>query len=298
MQIESLKFFYEVASAKSISKAAKSSMISQSALSQQIQRLEDSLGIKLLERSNRGVELTEAGLLVEKYAKNILLTYENMVESLADISKSNNTIKIDSVWTIATYALPCALYKLKKKFPGYSYNSMTNFSDDVEQNVINEICDVGFIYDKPHDINLTSSRVASDRFVAVAAENFSIKHTVCLKDLKDYGLIMLNSKSRERKSLNQHFLELGHDLNNFNILFELDSIESIKSVVVKGYGISFLPYLSIKKELYTKQLKEIQVSDFNMSFDIYMLYKKDKYMKKSIKDFIQYIKKIGEESFC
>jgi DNA-binding transcriptional LysR family regulator len=147
MQIESLKFFFEVASVKSISKVAKSSLISQSALSQQIQRLEDNLGYKLLERSNRGVELTEAGQIVEKYAKNVLLTYDNMIEDLNNKSKNDNTIRIDSV-------LPCTLYRVNKKFSSHKYVSSSNFSDDVEQNITNDICDVGFIYDKPNDLSI------------------------------------------------------------------------------------------------------------------------------------------------
>lgn len=298
MQIESLKLFYEVACTRSISKVAKNSLISQSALSQQIQRLEDSLGYKLLERSNRGVELTEAGHIVERYAKNILLTYENMEESLKDISKNNNTIRIDCIWTISTYALPCTLYKMKKKFSNQTYNLTSNFSEDVEQNIVNDICDLGFIYDKPNDPSISCCKVGMDKMVVVAAKDFNMRQDPSLKDLKDYGLIMLNNKSRERKILNQYCSTHGFDLNKANILFELDSFESIKSMVVKGYGISFMPYLSIKKELYTKQLKEIKLPDFELDCEIYMLYKKDKYMKSCIKDFIDYIKKIGAESFC
>jgi len=298
MQIESLKFFYEVASARSISKVAKNSLISQSALSQQIQRLEDSLGYKLLERSNKGVELTEAGQVVEKYARNILSTYESMIEDLKDISKNNNTIRIDSEWTIATYAIPCTLFRMKGKYSNHTYSSTSNFSDDVEQNIINDICDLGFIYGKPNDPSICNFRVGIDRLVVAAAQNYNIQQDIYMKDLEKYGMIMLNNKSRQRKALNQYCKTLDYDMQNCNILFELDSIESVKSMVVKGYGVSFLPYLSIKKELYTKQLKEVKVLDFDMHCEIYMLYKKDKFMKKSTREFIDYIKKIGEESFC
>lgn len=298
MQIESLKFFHEVASVRSISKVAKSSLISQSALSQQIQRLEDSLGYKLLERSNKGVELTDAGIIVEKYAKNVLSSYDNMIEELNNMSNCDNIIRINSIWTIATYALPCTLFKIKKKHQTHSYSLTSNLSDDVEHHLLNDTCDVGFIYDKPNDNSLSNYRVGVDKLVAVASQNFSIKPELYAKELLSFGLIMLNGKSRERRLINKVFNNLGYDLKNVNILFELDSIESIKSMVTNGYGISFLPYSSIKKELYTKQLKEIKILDFEINCDVYMVYKHDKYMKKSIKEFIDYIKKIGEKSFC
>ena len=82
MNIEYLRFFYEVASVKSISKVANNSHISQPALSQQIHKLEDNLGYKLLDRSNKGVQLTEAGKIVEKYAKNITMEQECIMYDL------------------------------------------------------------------------------------------------------------------------------------------------------------------------------------------------------------------------
>ena len=298
MQIESLKFFYEVASVRSISKVAKNSLISQSALSQQIQRLEDSLGYKLLIRSNKGVELTEAGLIVEKYAKNVLKSYENMVQDLSNKSKNNNIIRINSVWTVATYALPCSLYKLKKKYPNHNYNLNSSLSDDVEQELINDVCDVGFIYDKPSEPNLVHHKVGSDKLVAVVSKDFNIKQDIYIKDLLNYGLILLDNKTRERRLINKVFNNAGYNLENFNILFDLDSTESVKSMVAKGYGVSFLPYLSVKKEIYTKELKQLNVLDFEAKCDIHIIFKHDQYMKKTIKEFIEYIRKIGEDSFC
>ena len=78
MHIENLRFFYEVAKAKSISTVAKSSHISQSALSQTL-KLEDSLNTKLFIRSNKGVTLTTEGEIVYKHCKVILNTYEKML---------------------------------------------------------------------------------------------------------------------------------------------------------------------------------------------------------------------------
>ncbi|RJQ25191.1 LysR family transcriptional regulator [Candidatus Parcubacteria bacterium] len=133
MHIEYLKVFYEVASARSISKIANSSHISQPALSQQIQRLEDCMGFKLLERSNKGVELTEAGHIVERYARFLTKAYDNMVEDLNNIRKNNSTFRIDACPIIAIYALPCTIYKIKEQFPNYNFALTSDFSDVVEQ---------------------------------------------------------------------------------------------------------------------------------------------------------------------
>ncbi|AOT69408.1 LysR family transcriptional regulator [Geosporobacter ferrireducens] len=298
MNIEYLKYFYEVATAKSISKVAVNFHISQPALSQQIQRLEEMLGYKLLNRSNKGVELTEAGQIVEKYARTLVKGYGNMLEDLKAISSNHATIRINSNVTLATYALPCTLYTVQQNFPELLFNLASAFSNQVEQNVLNDVCDVGFIYGKPEDKDLSYAKVGAEQLIVVASEGFNIRQDVCLKDLISYPLFMLNNIHREQKQINRYLMDLGYNLDHFNISLSLDSIESLKSAVIKGYGLAIVPYISAKKEIYTKQLKQIYIGDFDMKQDIYILYKKEKLHNSSVKAFIQYIKKIGEQSFC
>jgi len=291
MHIEYLRYFYEVASVKSISKVANSCHISQPALSQQIQRLEDSLGFKLLERSNKGVELTEAGQIVEKYAKSLIKSYDNMLEDLIAINKKNCTMRIEACPTMATYALPCTVYKIKEEYPDYNYCLASGISEEVEHNILQGACDVGFVQGKPTDQDLVSSIVGTDRMVLVASSEYNIKSEINLNDLMRYPLIMMHEKYQCRRQFNEMLKERGINLEHLNVLFSLDSTESVKSSVLKGHGLSLLPYMSIKKELYNKQLKEIKVAD-------YIVYKRDKDMNKGTREFIQFLKKIGEKSFC
>ena len=61
---------------------------------------------------------------------------------------------------------------------------------------------------------------------------------------------------------------------------------------------SFLPYISIKKELYTKQLVETEINGLDMKYEVYLIYKKNAYKDNSVNEFIEYFKKIGKNSFC
>jgi DNA-binding transcriptional LysR family regulator len=298
MHIEYLKYFCEVAAVRSISKVANSSHISQPALSQQIQRLEDDLGYRLLERSNKGVEMTEAGIIVAKYAKNLIKAYDNMLEDLDATNKKHGTIRIEACPTMATYALPCTIYKIKEGFPEYEYNLNSNLSEVVENNILNDICDIGFIQGKPDDNSLVSSKIGTDKMVLVAAEDYKIKNELTLSELRPYPLIMIHERYKSRKQIDQSFIEHGEDIKTYNILFTLDSTESVKSSVIKGHGVSFLPYIAIKKELYTKQLKIINVCDMDLKYDIYITYKRNADMNKNVKDFIHLLKEVGEKSFC
>ena len=79
MNLESLIFFYEIAKAGNISTVAKQAHISQSALSQQINRLEADFSGRLLERSNKGVSLTEKGEVVFKIEDGWIEVFHNRV---------------------------------------------------------------------------------------------------------------------------------------------------------------------------------------------------------------------------
>lgn len=298
MHIECFEYFYKVATAKSISKVANSAHISQSALSQQLQKLEESLGYKLLERSNKGVELTEKGLIVFKYADNIVRTYEAMIEQLDEDSKSGQTIKIEACWPIATYALPCVLYKIKNKFPQHNYELISNSYDVIEENVKNNIADIGVIYGKPNDTSLSYYEIGTDKLALVASYDYKIDAEVTFEKLLEHPFVLLNDKLNIREMIIDKIRESGHKSKEINILYMSDSTESVKSSIFKGYGIAFLPYISVKKELYTKQLKLINIVDYSLEYQMYLINEKSGELSKAVSEFIEYFKKIGKSSLC
>ncbi len=77
MRLIHIEYFLEIAEKKSITAAAKSLFVSQPALSKQMGLLEDELGIKLIKRKSRGIELTDAGIQFEKDCRRILSEFED-----------------------------------------------------------------------------------------------------------------------------------------------------------------------------------------------------------------------------
>jgi len=298
MHIEYLAYFYKVATVGSISRVASTAHISQSALSQQISKLEEMLGCKLLDRSNKGVELTDKGMIVLKYADNILRTYDTMIEQLHSDSKNSRNIKIEACWSIATYSLPCVIYKIKNKFPIHNYELNPNESDIIEENVMNNICDLGVIYSKPNNKSLSHYKIGMDKIVLVSSPKYRIPDEINFKELINYPFILLNDKTHIIDTITNKMREIGLKIENLKILFNSDSIESVKSSVLNEFGIAFLPYTSIKKELYNKQLKIININEFSIEYDMHLIYDKKIKDNEALKEFIEYFKKIAQKSLC
>ena len=85
MEFRVLKYFLAVAREKSITNAAKKLHISQPTLSKQIKQLEAELGQKLFTRTNYSIRLTEAGLLLQKRAENIVALVDKTTQEFQDL---------------------------------------------------------------------------------------------------------------------------------------------------------------------------------------------------------------------
>jgi DNA-binding transcriptional LysR family regulator len=89
---------------------------------------------------------------------------------------------------------------------------------------------------------------------------------------------------------------MGYAESSLNCSLRVEGIESAKMLVTRGFGIAFLPYISVKEELYKKQYKIIKVPEFNMNLNITMLYKRN--CPSHVSDFVDWFKNNGSKSFC
>ena len=83
---------------------------------------------------------------------------------------------------------------------------------------------------------------------------------------------MLNEQFSSYRLLHQYLKQAGHPLDTLRVMYHLDSTESVKSTVLAGHGAAFLPYITVKKEVYQKQIKIISVMDFDLNYDVYSIY--------------------------
>ncbi|HSW35066.1 MAG TPA: LysR family transcriptional regulator [Candidatus Limnocylindrales bacterium] len=303
MNTEGLKLFVEIASRGSISKVAESTHFSQPAISQQIKRLEESLGYDLFTRSNKGVQLTEAGVIVLKYAKIIIRSYENMLEDLSVVENSASIIRLNCTPIIATYALPCTVYSINNHNATRSQLSLklelyTSHSEEVETNIINDTFDLGIIISKPKLQSLAADFLTVDAIIPVTAAKYKLDQEMTVEKLTRENLILPAKKFGIKEHIRKWFSNEGYELESLKTVSDMEEIESIKSTVIKGYGVSLLPYLTIKKELYTKQLQKINIKDFELSYDIYLIYKESRLSDLNFREFVKMFKKRARKTFC
>jgi DNA-binding transcriptional LysR family regulator len=111
-------------------------------------------------------------------------------------------------------------------------------------------------------------------------------------------LIALSAQDELREKLDSMLRKHQRYYDQLKILFVLDSIEAVKSSISREHGLAFLPYISVKEELYNKQFKIINIEDFELDMSVFMICKKNTSQPKVVDEFIHMFKQIGEKSFC
>lgn len=299
MNIESLRYFQMIAKEGNISGVAKKVHLSQSALSQQLQKLENQMSRPLMERSNKGITLTSTGVIVSRFADTILRTYDEMLDEITQSEAQNLYVKIKSCVWIAGYALPCTLIKANKTYPGHNYELSGSASEEIPADVANGLCDVGFCCSEEGELHykdLLCSK-AGESAIVLAAKNIpAFPDQIAAEALTSTPLILCSDKHNLTKILLSRLRRIGYKINNLNCSMRVEEIESAKKLVSNGYGMAFLPYMSIREELYKKQLKLISVPDLDLTVNILMLRRPD--APGHVQDFVRWFHKHGANSFC
>lgn len=291
INMKMLQSFLEITKEKNISKVAQQFYISQPALSLQLKKLEELYGTRLLDRTIRGVEPTEAGLLLAEYCNNILELYEQSFEEIANLEKQHQTIRIEANLTLATYVLPVIVYQLQQEdFEGCFFDLTFNTTAPVESNILNGISQIGFVQSLKKNPNLIYRKVAEDYLTVVAASDYDIGEKISLKDLKKYPIIEVFDKFSERTPVKDTLTAHQISMDELKIVMSLHSTESVKTAILGKIGIAMLPHISVKKEISNGHMKRIEVEGLRQEYPVYLVSLKEKQYDRRLRQVIEYLK--------
>ncbi|MEW9122804.1 MAG: LysR family transcriptional regulator [Thermotaleaceae bacterium] len=296
MNLQYLHAFYVTVKANSISKAAKLLHLTQPGLSMQIQALEKELQVDLLKRSNRGVALTEGGKIVFDYADTILSLQDNIERDLKSLKSDRKQLLIGSCKTVGEYALPCSIYIYKHENKNVDVNLEISNTDTVVKKLMDRSINIGIIQDKVKEPGLKLLKITSDKLLLVTAIPI-IKDSVCLEELKKLPLVLREKGSGCRRAIESHLKARKVEIEELNVLYELNSMEAIKSSVVSGKGFAFLSQLSIKRELRDGALRKVDIQDLSIVSDFHIAYREEYTLLPHEEDFVRFLRS-NKRGFC
>lgn len=246
MNIRDLNYLIALADHCHFGKAAEACFVSQPALSMQIKKLERTLGIQLIERTNKTVFLTEIGKLITQQARDISQRVE-LIKEIANQGKDpfSGELHLGIIPTLAPYLLPHIIPGLSKLFPKLTIYLVEETTPNLLERLTQRKLDGAILALPLVDGDFISLPLFEEEFVlAIAKKHHLAKHkTVKLSDLQDKTLLLLE----EGHCMREQALTLCHKANASEYKrLRATSLETLRHMVASMSGITLMPKLACK----------------------------------------------------
>ncbi|NPC92246.1 LysR family transcriptional regulator [Bacillus sp. WMMC1349] len=287
-----LKVFVKVVEKQNFSRAAEELHMTQPAVSQYIKVFEESVGTRLLERSNKYVRLNQAGEIVYRHAIEILALYTKMQTSIDDLTRhASGPIVIGASYTFGEYILPRMIAKLQKHYPLITPTVKIHNTKKIIELVRGHQIDIGIIEGTFTDDTLNTEAISDDHMNIVASPSHPLVHTKkarSITELSHETWILRENGSGTRQAAEKLFEMYNMSPQN---MMEFGSTQLIKESVEAGLGISLLSNWAIEKERKNGYISTIPVIElpFKRRFSIVT---HSLYQTKALQIFIQITKEL------
>lgn len=282
MKIEQLEFLIEVVKAGSINAASKKIFISQQSLNQSLRNLEDEIGFPLLNRTKKGVTLTERGREVFSAAQAIVARYDQMLRQISALKEDSTEIisgkmNVHTSPMISVCILPVVYVDYKHNFPKVQLFCQERYQDDIVKEVSEHPGDVGYVlvantlhhfFDKiPSNVELSLLNTYPIYMAMSPRHPLARQHTLSLQSIKDYPLIIYEAGGIQ----GEHALQSEVDMH---ILLSTNNTNMTKELLNEGNALmySYPPYVTRGA---FPECVHIPLHTKNIFFELYMVHNKD-----------------------
>ena len=257
-----LKVFKKVAEKLSFTRAANELFITQPAVTKHISALEKELGHKLFNRKGNHIELTEAGKITLRYAREAEKLVNELIFELSTLdNQAKGELRIGSSSTMTQYILPVVLADFKEKFKDLTISVINGNTEQVEIALQNNEIDMGIVEGQSRRADFQYIEFVQDEIVLVARSSNPVvkKQEITLEQLKSLPLIMREDGSGTLEVIAYHLRQKGLGLNDLNIQMRLGSTEGIKNYILQSDGLALLSIHSALKELNRNELSIVDI---------------------------------------
>lgn len=246
LKLKDLRYLVALADTRHFGRAAARCFVSQPTLSAQLRKLEDYLGVKLVERQPKRVTLTEIGEQVVTRARRVLQECDEIV-SLAhrDRDPLTGKLKVALIPTIGPYLLPRAAPAIRRSLPKLKLLLYEHQTAPLLEKLRAGEVDLGILA-LPVDLEGLDSRTLFDEPFSVALPTqhpLAAKSAIAPGDLKGQTLLLLE----DGHCLRDQALEVcsGIDVRESQD-FRATSLETLRQMVAAGLGVTLLPEMATR----------------------------------------------------
>jgi LysR family hydrogen peroxide-inducible transcriptional activator len=246
MNLRDLKYLIALADHRHFGRAAAASFVSQPTLSTQIRKLEEELGVALVERAPRKVMLTPVGLDIAERARRIVADVEQMKEAARRSRRPEaGTVRLGIFPTLGPYLLPHVVPGIRQRFPELQLLLVEEKSELLLARLRDGRLDAAILAEPVHDDQLHGEFLFEEPFLLAVPEQhrFAQRSTLSIADLADEDLLLLE----DGHCLRQQTLDVCHLSGaSEKTEFRATSLETLRQMVAANVGMTLLPTLAVQ----------------------------------------------------
>ena len=276
MELRQLKYLVAIAEEGSFTRAAVREHVAQPALSQQIRRLEEEVGITLIDRTTRRVRMTAAGTRMVERARRALAEIDAGVSELDELAGvRGGRVAIGAMQTLGPFDLSKLLAAFHDQYPEVELAVREDPSETLAERLRSDALDLAFlsVTERIQGGGLSFRRLATEEVVAVLPPEHPLAgyERVRLADLRQERFIAFREGSMLRRLLIGATGEAGFAPR---VAFESNEVARIRSMVARGLGVSLLPRSDVEGDGVAVSLAS--VDEPALSRDVTLVWRADR----------------------
>ncbi len=261
MNFLAFRYFNEVARTKSIRRAADRLHIAPSAVSRQLVQLEHSLGTPLLERTNIGVQLTAAGVMVERYTQNMFRDLDQLQATIKDFKGlQEGEVKLAVIEGVISGFLPRVVAEFTERYPAILFTVLSDSTDRIIEALIRNEADIGIVFNAKSrpEIQVISEHTEPVMCLMSNAHPFAERKSLTLAEIcsqpialpvGSFGLRQIFETAAFRQKLRPR------------VVLTANTLELIKNFAIAGGTLTIAPKMAAMKEVSQGLLKAVPIDD-------------------------------------
>lgn len=288
--LHQLRIFRAVADHLSFSSAALELRISQPSVSYQVKELESAIGLPLLDRLGKRVQLTEAGQVLYGYTRRTLNLLDEAALALEDLRGiRRGSLRIGASTTVGIYVIPAALGAFKKRHPDLVISLEIGARGSVQEKVLNNELDLAVVGPPLQDPDLVSIPFLKDELVVVAPAGHPLARRtgLTLRDLREESFLMREPGSGTRWAVEKEARRAGVALR---VGMELGSNGAIKHAVESGLGVAVLSRYAIGLEKASGDLVVLDVAGFPVRREWHIVHLRRRKLASAVQEFLEFLR--------
>lgn len=287
-----LETFITVADTKNFTRAASILNMTQPAISHHIKLLEEYYNVKLLEKKNKNMELTEAGRILYKYALEIDKISKLAKNHLSNESSIIKRYNVGATLTIGGYVLPPIIGNYKVNNKNIDVILQVENTENIIQKLFSGEIILGVIEGPFDKSKVIYEKFKDDELVFAISKNHEMakKKKITLEEIFSEKLILREKGSGTRQIFEDYMEQQGFEPKNITPYMEIGDITAILSLVESGLGATVVSKEALNSTLMSKKFKALSIKNMKMKREFNFIYLKNSNID-FIKNFIEFCKK-------